>query len=100
MSPVTVDVARGVHARWGETGGVFGEEAFVEGSSSNEFLVAQVFFEFTMALPLWRDFRHVGVVEAPRLRPYAGVDDSNNDVLAVVGFRPGAGEIVEAEKFR
>ena len=66
--------------------------AFVERSCADDFLAArgsgEVATRFASAFPGGRDGGEAVIREAPELRPDPGVEDSDDDVIGVVGVGP------------
>lgn len=109
MSAVAISVARrskfdGVIDRIERTGTRTSFMAFGEESRTDEFAVT-VFggksdTGFACTFPAARNGTEVKVGEATTLRPYAGVEDSDDDVRTVVGLRPEAALVAEAKELR
>lgn len=78
--------------------------AFGEESGADELAVAVFGGEsdagFARAFPAAGNGAEVQIGEAAAFRPDAGVEDSDDDVGAVVGFGPEAALVAEAEELR
>lgn len=78
--------------------------AFGEESSSDDLLVTILRSEFRSGLtnpfPPTRNRAEIQVRETPALRPNSGIEQSNDDVGAVVGVGPETVLVSQAEKLR